>query len=711
MGSRYRCRVSPSGVPGCEGTGDGDGPTGATGATGPTGSGTGGTGEAGGCAGFVSQTLFVDHSTTTAEDDQTGEFCTPYATLQQALDVTDELVVWTILAAPGVYDEDLIVPARTRTRISPWGDTTARFGSSWIEESGSLLFLGPPDLSSPRGISWTSPGPAPAAGERPFFGFQGFVSDGIVVSDGGDAAAENTLYVWEFVGAGGVDASGHAAGDLNIEIENASITGPIVSAATNIVQTRFPLAEVQTIELASASRLVDLDTDATPDQALVMVKSVEDHFQLDKTPLAATLAAADGITIVVSGTNPAHVWIRKMIRSLNWEHQAAWFISPGPGNDENAGDTALVPIQTLAELTRRLNGSGGTATINQNTLVTFANGSPGAINLDVHIGDTFFFTFQGAISSTAASAIDAVTATVPSTNTRGAITDAATVFVDQTRLRLTSGASTGALAWVTRVIAAGNANVSRWALVNPQLSTFPTLVEPAAGTTFVVDSLATTINRIDIRVRGNGRMIIRDMNITSQEAHRITQDQTLQAGVYIYGCNVQTADFFGSNGMLMSCQILGLAAQRSALFVRASVMIGNLVGSVVSVNEGGHIAFSRGCQFNQCGLLCQHGGSVNWTAGVNGDCGWVDCVNESAISINGGSFADSEDPLIELWGADNVITTAAIIIRGTGGFSYLTTPHIPGGLVDCQIGGNSVAYAGLPFFDAAHGCGLVTRPL
>lgn len=164
---------------------------------------------------------------------QTGELCAPFATIQQALDVTDELVVWAIFCAPGVYDEDLIVPARSRIRVSPWGGTTERLGASWVQGVNAMLSLGPEDLSVPRTITWTSPGPA--AGPRHFFGFQGLISGGIIVSDGGDAAASNTLFVWEFVGAGGVDASGHAAGLLDVRFEGSNVSGPVVVPDTGLI--------------------------------------------------------------------------------------------------------------------------------------------------------------------------------------------------------------------------------------------------------------------------------------------------------------------------------------------------------------------------------------------------------------------------------------------------------------------------------------------
>lgn len=302
MGSRYRCRVSPSGVPGCVGgggTGAFDGPTGPsgpggstgpTGPAGPTGGGTGGTGE--GCPGFVSQTLFVDHSTAVATPLQTGELCTPFATIQQALDVTDELVVWAIFCAPGVYDEDLIVPARSRIRVSPWGGTTERLGSSWLQGVNAMLSLGPEDLSAPRTITWASPGPA--VGPRHFFGFQGLISGGIIVSDGGDAAASNTLFVWEFVGTGGVDASGHADGFLDVRFEGSNVSGPVVVPDTGLISQARNAFFADTVEAHILDEVHDCFFSAGFDCSPAGVTAAAKLFN---TQVQGTITNCDNLTV------------------------------------------------------------------------------------------------------------------------------------------------------------------------------------------------------------------------------------------------------------------------------------------------------------------------------------------------------------------------------------------------------------------------------
>lgn len=710
MGSRYRCRVSPSGVPGCEdGDGTGEvgpsGPSGATGSpgpTGPTGGGTGGTGE-GGCAGFVSQTLFVDHSTLTPEGEQTGEFCSPFATLQQGLDATDEASVWTILAAPGVYDEDLVVPARTRTRVSPWGDTNQRLGSSWASDQDSMLFLGPPDLSSPRSITWTSPGPAPAAGDRPFFGFQGFISDGIVVSDGGDAAAENTLYVWEFVGAGGIDASGHAAGSLNLIRDGAYVTGPVVQPATVDAQTRFAFASFLTIDQASASRLVDTDTTGMVDGTTVWINSVEAFFMLD----AASVVAADGITIAAPAVGPGR-WFRVPGFSVKWTTQTAWFVSPA-GDDENTGLVVGSPIQTLNELSRRISGG----TIDASVLVTLAAGFVGDLDLELFIdNDSVFFQIQGNVTSTAPAALTAVTPTNPGADTRGLVTTAATVFVDLTRVRLTSGASAGAIAWVTRVPGANQANVSRWAITNPLLTDQPTIAEAAAGNDIVTDTLGSLVGRPDLVCHGAGTILVRDCTIqaTGNTAIRARGDRPDRAGIYFYACRFSPVSRFrGADCVLVSCSMAGTQVETSSLRPRACVFTDDFV----NVFDTSVVTFSRGCQFDGAQLRVEFGGTATFTGGTNGDCGWVDVVEEACINVFPDSNAISDDATSVLWGANNVVTIATVVVRAGSTFSYVVAPpSIPGGgPSDTLIGAFLRPYAALPFNDGSRNCGIVDRPL
>jgi hypothetical protein len=469
---------------------------------------------------------------------------------------------------------------------------------------------------------------------------------------------------------------------------------------------------VLTIELASASRLVDLDTDALDDQATTSVKSVEDSFQLDKTPLAATLAAADGITIVVSGTNPTHVWIRKLIRSLNWVNQASWFLDPAAGNDENSGDVVGSPLLTLAELTRRINGASIIAT----TTITLAAGTYGDLTLDLSVATGVFVIVQGALTTSATGTLSAVTDSAPlafpGVSTRGAVTNTGgdPAYVDRTRLRLTSGTNSGALAWVTRVIATDNANVSRWANANPTVTTLPTIGNAGVGNTYAVEAFASTIRRLSLRCRGQGRIVVRECTITisgTSQAHRAQNDQGTLGGVYFYSCLFSGTSvlFYDGQCLFVSCSFQATTTAFSDTYI--SCRANAFQGGGVTLDGDATANFSRSNCFDSCQLTL-HQCWLTFT-GTPADCEWSD-MTVSSIICWPGSFVDNDDGGI-LWGANNASSTAIIVRSLAPGITpqAVNFLNIPGGVADTSIGGNLTAYGALPFYDVAHGCGIVDR--
>jgi hypothetical protein len=282
---------------------------------------------------------------------------------------------------------------------------------------------------------------------------------------------------------------------------------------------------------ASASRLADVDTTAVANGVIAEVLSVGAQFVLDKT----SSTAADGITVVEPVFGPGR-WFRVPGYSRRWAVQAAWFLDPA-GDDENSGLTALAPLRTVEELSRRISG----ATIGQSTVATLAAGTYGRLTLDLTLPQGIVFTVQGTLSTTATGTLSATTSAVPSTNTRQIITNTGgdPAFIDRTRVRLTSGASVGAVSWVTRVIAADSVNTKRFALIAPATQTNPTLVNPAAGNTYAVESLTTTIGRCELRAQGPGRLLVSECNVTisgASEAHHCVGDQGSLAGVRFYSC-------------------------------------------------------------------------------------------------------------------------------------------------------------------------------
>lgn len=499
------------------------------------------------------------------------------------------------------------------------------------------------------------------------------------------------------------EGAGNAVGEI--------LTWDGTSAIWAPPATLGPFATIDQATVDPLGRLVDVDTTDLPDGSTAWVNSVENFFVFDST----SVVAADGVTVAAPAVGPGR-WFRLIAGNGIWQNRTAWFISTAVGNDEFDGTAAVPvvgtlvgPLASMDELCRRLCGGGLVCPVNATTTVTLVAGTASAVNLDLFVATGIFFVIVGSFTSTAPSAIDAVTATDPTTDTRGSITDAATAFTDHKRLRLTSGGSTGALAYTTGLPAAGEAYVSHWALVDPMVSTIPTLTEPTVGTTFSADTYSTTLIITELNCRGPGRVIVRDCIVTSGTKQRITRDSKNEGGVYFYGCHFQSADFSASEVFLVACMIQGLVVDHSVVQLRACTIFGVIPTEVATVNHGGHLALTRGCQFDGCGLVASLGGDLSFSGAANGDCSWVDGTNVSALTIDTGSAAVILDGGTELWGADNAFTTATFILVGGGTLAYSATslPHVPGGAADTQIGGILTAYAALPFFNSMNGAAMV----
>lgn len=489
---------------------------------------------------------------------------------------------------------------------------------------------------------------------------------------------------------------------LFVEISDDLLFGNILLGSEAFILGVLNSMAFDTAVLPSDDRLQDFNTLDLDDGATASVASLQAIFTFDRT---STLAA-DDITIIQPAIGPGR-WLRVLVGSIRWANQATWFIDPTNGNDENLGDTAGSPLRTLDELSRRLIAQ----TITSSMLVTLASGNNGNLSLEVNIpSSAVIITIQGTLSSTAPSAIDAVTASNPATNTRGLITDAATAFTDRTLLRLTSGASAGARAWVTRVPAAGSANVTHWALVNPAATIDPTLVEPVAGDEFVVDSRLSTVGGLNIRVQGPGIILFRELVVASSgSVLQLKSGNNSFAGVRFYACKILTQAFIqDSDSAFISCGLDAIFMERASIKYRACSLQNGL-----TCRRGGYASIQRGSCFDAFGMIVEYGAVVDFVggAGVTDCCSWVDSTFAAAIDLNPGSFIEMDIGGPRLWGADNAFVNAAIIVRGGSTMVYVgTPPSIPGGPVDCEIGGVATAYGALPSANAARLCGIVDRP-
>lgn len=216
-----------------------------------------------------------------------------------------------------------------------------------------------------------------------------------------------------------------------------------------------------------------------------------------------SLLASDGITVLpaIGGGN----WERIVSTTApDWCSQASWGVDPVLGDDENVG-TPASPLATFDELNRRLS----TAALRQDTTVTIPAGaaiSDVVLNLDF---GTFLFSIIGTPTVVATDVVNTYTDRVHATPIASQLTSVG--IADFTpyagmRVRITSGASAGAIAWITRSnpggVGVATARTSRFATKATLISS-PAAAVPLAGSSFVIESLPT-IAKLTLRERTSG---------------------------------------------------------------------------------------------------------------------------------------------------------------------------------------------------------------
>lgn len=384
------------------------------------------------------------------------------------------------------------------------------------------------------------------------------------------------------------------------------------------------------------------------------------------------------------------------------------------GNDNASGTDWANAIATTDELANRLSDGN----YNQNVNVTFGPGMFGDLILEI---DTpYLVNVVGDVTDGASASLSTVTPQSWATQTRGAISLASGSPSLFQRLKVTSGAAAGALAYATKVLGSGFFNVDRFRKYNSDatglLGTALTLINPGIGDTLVPQTLNTSIGRVNIERKGGGRIAIQDMHVitplNSNASHHCENDFTdAISGIFFKGCDFTSGNgffsFVGENmafacckfsggvpifegaymafyGCLMAAARLSFGFNSFATFESSNAFIGT--GSGVLVNQGAHVQF-------------------NGTADT-GDNAWFDAASGNALEVRFGSVAACRGAA-QLWGSGTYPNT---IIVGAPGcrLSYVPghVPAIVGGTHDLIIGGAQKQYTDLPYADLITGTGV-----
>jgi len=297
-----------------------------------------------------------------------------------------------------------------------------------------------------------------------------------------------------------------------------------------------------------------------------------------------------------------------------WGAQPAWFVdglnTTKLASDLNDGLTAGTPLLTDAELFYRL----GAQPITASTVVAFISLPPKAdpVRADIFIEQRVPTTqvkvriIGPAMTQKKTGALSAVTVRVRSTNTPWLLTDAGAAF-DATdlglRVRITSGARTGARFYVATVPGATTIRVSE-----PVIPNFPVLantyVTPAAPDPYEILTAPGVLYVDFIRVRANGGLYpnqptvqFEDLDLSILGRGAFSESQLLHSACSLVFANCRWIDKDAGGGrLILSAEGKG-TANTWAFFTATNIEPSSTTGFQFSCQNAGNTYAN---QFDAC---------------------------------------------------------------------------------------------------------------
>jgi hypothetical protein len=365
-----------------------------------------------------------------------------------------------------------------------------------------------------------------------------------------------------------------------------------------------PAGATSALTVATPAALSLVSVIGMPDGAMVSVNSLRDAFVLETSS-----TAPDGITIATSPT-AGRVWRRLGMSSPAWLDPTAapsYAIDGSTGDDLAAGD-ALHPIATWAELDRRIHDQP----IAYPMAVSIANyDGPALVRLTVDSFTGGKVTISGTPNAALhTGTVNVYTAKAPASNLPYRLTDAGVAdwspYIGK-RLRLTSGAESGAVAWVLKNVA-GTAWTSPWCSPNGGFAA----ATPAHGDAYVIETLPTVLPTIRILgnpIPGNGPVLFSGLTISGTVA-----DSSVL--LVFFGCDVTELMLGeGTSALLFGCLGMPLMNPGSSVSMTRCAPIGsnatfgsNPPGTLTTFDDVVAINMAGGVVVNSSTVLVSAGG-------------------------------------------------------------------------------------------------------
>lgn len=401
----------------------------------------------------------------------------------------------------------------------------------------------------------------------------------------------------------------------------------------------------------------------------VFVQGINEVYYYD----ASSALAADGLN-VVNAVGPG-----QFIRGSTVIAQASWYVDSVNGNDQNAG-TVTAPLKTLAELQKRWEAKKTLGA----TTITLSGATTEALTLQATLGGTL--TVSGTPTIIYAGTVGAYQAQAVPNDAR--LTDAGIGAAGgwsanvQRRLRLTSGAGAGAIAWVLKDLGSNVARVSQFVLMTGAAA------NPAPGDSYVIETLPVEIGGFQIFMQGGFAVTLQDLSIRpngtvssygsanggASSGLLLHKLQTLGAnslniggGTYmaLRGCSNVNQLFIGKNGI--------------------QALIGHAAFNTINIQQGGDSRFTGSpCAFQAARLVVSLFGMSDY----NVDVAFYDVSTAAPVTIGEGSvFSGAGSGSSQLWGINNTGAFYGVNVNAGGRLTWYNQPTITSGLGNALVGG------------------------
>jgi len=377
-----------------------------------------------------------------------------------------------------------------------------------------------------------------------------------------------------------------------------------------------------------------------------------------------------------------------------------WYLDELGGDDGNTGDDPASALASNDELMRRLRFQR----LDQHVIVHVLSSLSKLFVYGLSIG------INGSISYTAEPTV-VYTGTFTGYTPKNAATNQAHQVEDialgdwgpyvGARIKITSGAGAGGVAWIAKNLGAGQARVSTFVdltTLTPPVLFFPPVVVPSPGDTYVIETLPAvehlSVDDFPVDAPGSlatdyARVVFSNLAIRTDASLNNNPVKLSKLTTRFIGCVLEGIIPFYEQLMAVGCcfsTFINISGSQGTLYAGQSLFTGAGVGL-----QGAYIVLYD-CLFSENAYVVLSG-SVN----LRDECGFMETADDG-MGIGYGTVYS----YAKVWGDGN--TGYGIdVAKGATFYLYAGHPHtITGTLGDWGVGGDVRTHAQVPYTNLAN---------